>query len=101
MLGKLKLFEGKSNKVLRTLDGLYDFIYVDASRSSWDCLSDGLLSWDLLKIGGIMAFDGYTWAQKANHRERPKIGIDAFLNVHGDHLTVLQQDAQVWIQKNG
>lgn len=45
--------EGGENK--------FDFIYVDGLHLSQDVLYDALLSFDLLKVGGILIFDDYLW----------------------------------------
>ena len=39
----------------------FDIIYVDASHTADDVLSDAVLSWQLLKNDGILIFDDYTW----------------------------------------
>jgi predicted O-methyltransferase YrrM len=43
----------------------FDFIYVDADHTTVGVLLDGELSWPLLKSGGIMAFDDYTWGHES------------------------------------
>ena len=80
---------------LQSRVGIYDLIYVDASHRSKDVLVDAILAWPLLRDGGIMIFDDYTWT--ANHAplncilESPKLGVDSFLACHADELTVISQ----------
>jgi len=37
----------------------FEIIYIDASHTAGDVLSDALLAWRLLKIGGLMIFDDF------------------------------------------
>jgi predicted O-methyltransferase YrrM len=98
---KTTLHEGVSCKLLRTFTfESFDFVYVDGSHTAIDVLEDAVLSFRLLKNGGIMAFDDYLW-----HEERhsdgtyPKAAIDAFLSVYGHRFRLLEKGFQVWIQK--
>lgn len=42
----------------------FDFIYVDGSHETYDVIVDGILAWQLLKPGGLIAFDDVLWDQK-------------------------------------
>ena len=53
----------------------YDFIYVDGVHSPDGVLTDAVMSWGLLKQGGVMLFDDYQYPL-----EPTRVGIDAFLN---------------------
>lgn len=39
----------------------FDLVYIDGSHYSHDVLSDAVLSFPLLKVGGHMLFDDYLW----------------------------------------
>lgn len=78
----------------------FDFIYIDADHTTVGVLMDAELSWPLLKAGGIMAFDDYTWGQELPPDLAPALGIDLFLGRHNGEYKVLAENAQVWIQKN-
>jgi hypothetical protein len=78
----------------------YDFIYIDADHTTVGVLMDAELSWPLLKAGGIMAFDDYTWGTELPAELAPALGIDLFLNRHEGEYKTLVINAQVWIQKN-
>lgn len=61
---KVSVFRGASQHVLR--DGWrelgpYDVIYIDGSHKTADVLEDAVLSFRLLKVGGLMIFDDYAW----------------------------------------
>lgn len=64
----------------------FDFIYVDGSHQAPDVLSDAILSFHLLKIGGVIVFDDYLWVEDMPYGRDPlrcpKPAIDAFLNIY-------------------
>ena len=78
----------------------FDFIYVDADHTTVGVLLDAELSWPLLKSGGIMAFDDYTWGDHYPMHQRPKPGIDLFLLRHSGEYDVLAVNLQYWIRKH-
>ena len=78
----------------------YDFIYIDADHTTVSVLLDAELSWPLLKSGGIMAFDDYTWGHESGDpRLAPMVGIDLFLHRHLGEYELLAKNDQVWIKK--
>ena len=97
---RVEILQGTSREKLKTLGNeQYDFIYIDGSHQASDVLEDAILAFPLLKENGIMIFDDYTWGGGMNYHEIPSTGIDAFLNVYGDQLTVLEKNSQVIISK--
>jgi len=79
--------------------GEYDFIYVDADHTTVGVIVDAEMSWPLLKSGGILAFDDYTWGAHLPVSQRPRLGIDLFLERHKDEYEVLEVNTQYWIKK--
>jgi Methyltransferase domain len=78
----------------------YDFIYIDADHTTVGVLLDAELSWLILKSGGIMAFDDYTWGHASGDpRLTPHVGIDLFLHRHQLDIELLTKNTQVWIRK--
>lgn len=81
----------------------YDFIYIDGDHHAASVLEDAVLSFPLLKKGGIMIFDDYRWGEQLETTpERlniPKPAIDAFLDIYADKIKVLLKDYQVIIEK--
>ena len=78
----------------------FDFIYIDADHTTVSVLLDAELSWPLLKSGGIMAFDDYTWGHDSGDpRLAPQVGIDLFLHRHELDYQLLTKNHQVWIRK--
>jgi predicted O-methyltransferase YrrM len=92
---KTKYFKYKSQSHLvlsrMIADGVGDFdlIYVDASHYAVDVLTDAVLSFKLLKAGGILIFDDYLWAGDENVIYYPKIAIDAFTNIFSKHIKLI------------
>ena len=43
-----------------------DFIFIDGCHESREVLEDAILSWELLKVGGIMNFDDALWGDFQN-----------------------------------
>lgn len=72
--------------------GQLDFIYIDGSHSSQDVLYDALLSFDLLKVGGVLIFDDYLWFNPrhcSSIHDTPKPAIDSFLNIFRERVEII------------
>ena len=98
------IVKGYSDSFLRTRDfekttESIDFVYVDAAHDSMNVLRDAVLAFDLLKKGGIMVFDDYTWTSMPDPIDRPKIAIDAFLSCYVKRIRVIDKGYQVAIKK--
>jgi len=94
---KIKGYSATELKKLR-IDS-YDFVYIDASHKASDVLEDAVLSWQLLKVGGIILFDDYVWEPQYAKIDSPQIAIDAFVTCYADKLKVLRKGMQMTIQK--
>lgn len=92
---------GRSADVLRTLPAdRYDFAYIDGCHWAVETLEDAVLSFPLVKAGGVIAFDDYQWDDpELNQFGRPKEAVDAFLAIYGGHVEVLHRGYQVWLRK--
>jgi len=78
----------------------FDFIYIDGSHVAKDVLTDACMAWPLLKKDGIMAFDDYLW--KVNGftiNQRPKIAIDAFVNIFENEIAMAHNGYQLIVRK--
>jgi predicted O-methyltransferase YrrM len=97
-INKVDIQRGMSQVMLRRLPlNSYDIIYIDGSHVPKDVLVDAVLSWGLLKKGGIMIFDDYMYK---NGNEAPGVAIDAFIYFFKDNLRVLYKDIlQVIVRK--
>jgi predicted O-methyltransferase YrrM len=97
---RVHIVKAYSNSVLPTFTvHSFDFIYIDASHKAKDVLDDTVLSWRLLKNGGLLFFDDYQFAEGNTEIDRPKMAIDAFLAMRPDDYTLLDSAYQLYIQK--
>jgi predicted O-methyltransferase YrrM len=78
----------------------FDLVYVDGSHARDDALMDSLLAWRLLKDRGLMIWDDYVWELgRLPSAERPKQGIDLFLDLYAADLSVIEKGYQVIAKK--
>jgi predicted O-methyltransferase YrrM len=97
---KVTKIKGRSQEVLKLLrEGSYDVIYIDGSHRAADVHVDALLSWALLKPGGIIIFDDYAWKPEKPPEARPQMGIDAFLNDFRFQVEILHKGYQVIVRR--
>ena len=66
----------------------FDFIYIDGSHQATDVLTDACMAFGMLKKGGVMLFDDYLWDDVDGVLHRPKIAVDAFVNIFADQCRV-------------
>jgi glycosyltransferase involved in cell wall biosynthesis/predicted O-methyltransferase YrrM len=91
---------GSSQEILRSLpQNSYDLLYIDGSHLASDVLEDTLLSWRLVKVGGVIIFDDYGFSFADQPKHNPKLAIDAFLQIFAEHIDLIHQGYQVIIQK--
>jgi predicted O-methyltransferase YrrM len=67
----------------------YDIIYIDGNHTAPFVISDAVMSWHLLKVGGIMIFDDYLWQAGAPDQLKPMTAIDNFINLFSDYLEII------------
>ena len=93
---RVEVLKGYSQIVLRTLPlESFDIVYVDGGHRAPDVLEDGVLSYRLLKLGGVLIFDDYHWQPTRAAMERPAAAIDVFRQFFASQLEVLHGDYQV------
>lgn len=104
----LRIHKGFSDielsKLLSTgFKNYFDFIYIDGSHQTEDVLLDAVLSFQLLKPGGVMAFDDYLWSEITQDGflvGAPKIAIDAFININYLKLNIIcAPNSQMYVSK--
>ena len=92
-----KAFSGDWLKANREVK--YDFIYIDGDHLPESVALDADLSWDLLKSGGVLAFDDYEWDHPDGTDKNPKPAIDAWLAKHENEIEIFRKGWQIWIRK--
>ena len=83
----------------------FDLIYVDGSHLACDVLSDAVLAFYLLKVGGVIIFDDYLWYEKLKTGKdilrAPKPAIDAFTNLYAKKIDIYRAPLyQFYVRKN-
>lgn len=99
-LDRIEFHKGDSRWVLRDgqwKPGSFDLVYIDGCHRALSVLTDSVLAWPLLKVGGLCVWDDYQWSRPLWKRRRlprhlrPKEAIDAFLmSITGDHERVFK-----------
>lgn len=92
----------------------FDFIYVDGDHNACGLLEDLVLSWRLLKAGGVMLIDDYEMETLdpwffVSHKQfqstprlrftHPRIAIDAFRNIYRGQYETVIDNYQIGLQK--
>jgi predicted O-methyltransferase YrrM len=96
----IKVIKGFSQQKLRDLNlNSFDLIYIDGDHTSKSVLMDAILSWDLLKDGGILIFDDYNWDFNLPTEMRPAFALDAFQTLFRDDFQILVKDYQLIVRK--
>jgi predicted O-methyltransferase YrrM len=99
---RVEKMKGRSVAVLPEL-GIagrsFDLAYIDGSHMAADVYADAVLTWSLMAPDGIVIFDDYAWDLMNTDRERPKLGIDAFLKTIEGQYRELYRDWQIMIAK--
>jgi predicted O-methyltransferase YrrM len=96
-----------SRTALRTLPlDSFDIIYIDGSHTADDVLADAVLSWDLLRDGGLVIFDDYSWGGRGKGGTLPpelvpRVAIDVFVLAHRYEVELVSRGAQVVLRKLG
>ena len=99
---RLEKIKGSSATVLPTLaisGRRFDLAYVDGSHMAADVYNDAVLTWSIMESGGIVIFDDYEWPLMGDDRQRPKLGIDAFLTAVSGEYRELHRAYQFVIAK--
>jgi len=96
---KVNIIKNKSQIALKQINEQYDFIYIDGDHTASSVIEDAILSFSLLKKGGIMIFDDYMWSCHKTPIDDPKAAIDSFLLIYADKINVLLINYQVIIEK--
>jgi predicted O-methyltransferase YrrM len=80
-------------EIIARREAPFDLVYVDGSHQAPDVLSDAVLGFQLLRIGGMMIFDDYLWRLEPDGRQdllnMPKPAIDSFINIFQRKLRVM------------
>ena len=94
--------QGYSQDLLVNLTSqYYDVAYIDGCHKPTSALQDAILSWRLVKVGGLMIFDDYEFTFPDSPEQDTKIGIDVFLEMFASQLEVVHKGYQLMVKKIG
>lgn len=97
---RVEVIKGFSQIELRKLPlESFDIVYIDGSHRAAHVLEDSILSYRLLKEGGILIFDDYLWWREAEIDRRPEKAIDIFYHYYGEQFEVVHADYQVILRR--
>ena len=99
---KVHIEQGFSHEILAKLMGnekKYDLILIDGNHTAPFVISDAVLSWHLLKVGGFMIFDDYLWFLDRKETLTPKLSVDSFIRIFSDYLEVIGGSSTKIIKK--
>lgn len=97
---KVKNIQAMSHRALKTLPAdSFDLIYIDGSHMTQDVLIDAVMSFDLLKDGGMILFDDYEMFYSWQAGQRVKLAVDAFVAGYRDRLEIVHREYQVLVRK--
>ena len=104
---KINIIKNFSYVALKSLSTskLFDVVLIDGDHHAQSVLEDGILSFRLLKIGGIMIFDDYLWENsnypdnKEEFQINPRYAIDTFMSIYKPCISILHIGYQVVIRK--
>ncbi len=68
-------------------------------RDADDVLADAVMSWELLKEGGLMLLDDYGWNLDFPQELRPMVAIDAFVTAYRYRVQVVHRGYQAVLRK--
>ncbi len=72
----------------------FDLIYIDGSHQAPDVITDAVMAFPLLRVGGVIVFDDYDWFMEKEGRQdlinMPKFSIDAFTNIFQRKIRLLK-----------
>ena len=77
----------------------FDLAYIDGSHLRDDVAADSANTWPLIKLGGIVIWDDYSWSPDAPPEQRPQPAIDAFLAAHEGQYRLLAKGLQVIVRR--
>ncbi len=100
---RVRKLKGYSFPALASLrhDGYwFDLIYIDACHQREAVLLDSVLSWSMLRTGGILIWDDYRKYKPHSPRwNRPTAAVDGFLLAHRGEFEQLARGKQMIVRK--
>lgn len=96
---KIIKYKGTSDEFFANNRERYDFVYVDGDHTAYGVIKDAIHAYEVLTVGGIIAFDDYAWSAGLGAENEPKMAVDAFQEIYRDRVELLLRDYQCWFRK--
>ena len=99
---RVEKLKGSSVDVLTKLTAegrKFDVIYVDGDHHATAVFFDARVAWEMLSPDGVMILDDYRWKPEFAEADRPKTGIDLFLQSIRGQYVELHRDYQIIVKK--
>jgi tetratricopeptide (TPR) repeat protein len=77
----------------------FDLAYIDGCHLAESVLQDAILSWRVVKVGGLIIFDDYEWYDPESLLMITKMGVDIFLEMFKNRVEILHQGYQLIVKK--
>jgi predicted O-methyltransferase YrrM len=84
---------------LRRKERRFDLVYIDGDHRRETVMLDAMLTWPMLRPGGILIWDDYIYKPDAPLWERPTGAIDGFLVAHAGEYEELHRRKQIVVRK--
>ena len=78
---------------------VFDLIYIDGDHTAFGVVRDITNAYRVLKVGGVLGLDDYTWSLGQGPLYDPKPAIDWFSDLLGDRMETLVINGQAWYRK--
>lgn len=96
---QVRPFRGTSDEFFKNNSYTFSFIYVDGDHTAYGVLKDAVNSFEVLEVGGIIAFDDYLWSAGLGATKEPRMAIDAFASIYAEKLETIVDGYQKWFRK--
>lgn len=77
----------------------FDFIYIDGAHDVVSVLEDAVMSYRVLKPGGLLCFDDYGWQSREGLWGEPTMAVDMLKVLYHGRLQVLRTGGQCWMRR--
>lgn len=83
-IDRVEICRGKSELARSFTSNQFDAVYVDGEHTSAAVLHDAVISYELLKVGGLLIFDDYLGGDKSIMYPKPAVDFfqDAYTALH-------------------
>jgi predicted O-methyltransferase YrrM len=96
---KVKDFSFPALTKLRRKKRTFDVIYIDGLHEREAVLLDSVLSWPMLRQGGVLIWDDYIYGMDRAAADRAKEAIDGFLTAYVGDYVELYRRKQLIVKK--